>query len=82
MAQISADVAKGLSADHAISRAKVFSKRISLVRQGIGRLRTPQWLTLLNQCHRADGAIKGIEAESPWLLLEQIALTISGCNTS
>lgn len=78
MAQISADVAKGLSPDHAISRARVFSKRIALVRQGMGRLRTPQWLTLLDQCQQADGAIKGVGAASPWLLLERITLTMSG----
>ena len=78
MAQISADVAKGLSPDHAINRARVFSKRIALVRQGLGRLRTPQWLALLDQCHQTDGSIKGIGAASPWLLLERIALTISG----
>ena len=78
MAQISANVAKGLSPDHAISRARVFSKRIALVRQGLGRLRTPQWLALLDQCHQTDGAIKGIGTASPWLLLERIALTMSG----
>ena len=78
MAQISADVAKGLSPDHAISHARVFSKRIALVRQGLGRLRTPQWLALLDQCHQIDGTIKGIGAASPWLLLERIVLTMSG----
>ena len=78
MAQISADIAKGLSPEHAINRAGVFSKRIALVRQGLGRLRTPQWLALLDRCHHTDGTIKGIGAASPWLLLERIALTMSG----
>jgi len=78
MSQISADVAKGLSPDHAITRARVFSKRTGLVRQALPHLRTAQWLSLLERCHRADIAIKGGGSESPWLLLEDIALGMSG----
>jgi len=78
MAQMSADVARGLSADHAISRAKVFSKRVALVRRGLAHLRTPQWLGLLETCHRADRSIKGLGSPSPWLLLEEIALSMCG----
>ncbi len=78
LAQISADVAKGLSADHAISRAKVFSKRVGLVRQGLSRHRTTGWLDLLDRCHTVDKAIKGLSAQQPWLLLEQILLAMCG----
>lgn len=78
MAQISADVAKGLSPEHAISRAKVFNKRTGLVRQAIGQLRTAQWLALLEQCLCADRAIKGLTPGPPWIMLEQIALTMGG----
>ena len=78
MAQISADVARGLSVEHAISRAKVFSRRTGLVRNGLARMRTPQWLTLLETCHRADRAIKGLGGQSPWLLFEQIVLHLCG----
>lgn len=78
MAQISADVAKGLGPDQAIQRARVFSKRSGLVRQGLGRLRTAQWLGLLDLCHLTDGAIKGCIRRDPWLLLEDIVLTVSG----
>ena len=78
MSQISADVAKGLSPDHAITRARVFNKRTGLVRQALPHLRTAQWLSLLEHCHRADRAIKGAGSESPWLLLEDIALGMSG----
>jgi len=78
MAQISADVAKGLSPDHAISRARVFSKRTSLVRQALSHQRTAQWLALLDLCHKADAAIKGVGSKQPWLLLEDIALSMSG----
>lgn len=77
-AQISADIAKGLSAEHAISRAKVFSKRIGLVRQGLANLRTVQWLALLDLCQQADAAIKGIGHTQPWVLLEEIVLAMCG----
>jgi len=78
MAQISADIAKGLSPDHAITRAKVFSKRTSLVRQALSHLRTAQWLALLDSCHQADRAIKGLGTQQPWLLLQDIVLSMSG----
>jgi len=78
MAQISADVAKGLSPDHAITRARVFSKRTGLVRQALSHLRTAQWLSLLERCHQADSAIKGLGSGSPWLVLEDIVLSMSG----
>jgi DNA polymerase-3 subunit delta len=78
MAQISADVARGLSIDHAIKRARVFSKRTGLVRGGLKRLRTTQWLDLLDRCHQADSAIKGLGHQQPWLLLEDITLALCG----
>jgi DNA polymerase-3 subunit delta len=78
MARISADVAKGLSPDHAIGRAKVFSKRTTLVRQALSHLRTAQWLALLDRCQQADSAIKGLGSQQPWLLLEDIVLGMSG----
>lgn len=78
LAQISADIAKGASPDQAISRARVFSKRAGLVRQGLGNLRTAQWLMLLDRCHLTDRAIKGLEARQPWLLLEDLVIAMSG----
>ncbi len=78
LAQISADIAKGLSPDHAISRARVFAKRTGLVRQGLARLRTVQWLALLDRCHLADKTVKGVGHRQPWLLLEDIVLTVCG----
>lgn len=78
IAQISADVARGLSAEHAISRARVFSKRTGLVRNALNNLRTTEWLALLDSCHRADAAIKGLGSQDPWLLLEDIALRLGG----
>ena len=78
MAQISADVAKGLSPDHAISRARVFSKRTGLVRNALAHLRTSQWLALLDACQQADSAIKGLGDRDPWLLFEDIVVAMSG----
>ena len=78
IARISADVAKGLSPDHAISRAKVFSKRTGLVRKALNQLRTPQWLALLDDCHRADAAIKGIGVTGIWQQLENLTLAMCG----
>ena len=78
MAQIAADVARGQNPDQAIARAKVFRNRTGLVRQALGKLRTAQWLALLDDCHRADGAIKGRGRLEPWLLLEDIVLTMCG----
>ena len=78
LAGISADVAKGLSAEHAIDRAGVFSKRTAMVRQGLTNLRTAQWLALLDRCQQADAAIKGVGGREPWILLEEIALAMCG----
>jgi DNA polymerase-3 subunit delta len=78
MAQISAAVARGLSPDEAIGKAKVFRKRSALVREGLDHLRTAQWLKLLDHCHQADGAIKGRSTRDPWLLLEDVVLAMSG----
>jgi DNA polymerase-3 subunit delta len=78
MAQISAAVAKGLSPEQAISRARVFNKRVPLVRRALSRLRASQWLTLLDRCHEIDAAIKGLGRAQPWLQLEDMMLTICG----
>ena len=78
LAAISADVAKGLSPEHAIDRAGIFSKRTPLVRQGLTNLRTAQWLALLDRCQQTDAAIKGIGGREPWILLEEITLAMCG----
>ena len=76
VAQISAAAAKGLGPEQAISRAKVFSRRVPLVRQALSRLRASQWLALLDQCHKVDAAIKGLGSAQPWLQLEDMMLAI------
>jgi DNA polymerase-3 subunit delta len=78
LAQLSADSARGLGIDHAMSRSKIFPKRQALVRRGLGNLTTAQWLGLLRYCEAADRAVKGALRADPWLLLEQIALRMAG----
>jgi DNA polymerase-3 subunit delta len=78
LASIAVEVGRGADAEQAIGRARVFSKRVGLVRQALGRLRAVQWLKLLEQCHQADCAIKGLEPQPAWLLLEQAVLGLSG----
>lgn len=78
LSRMSADIARGMSVEHAISRARVFSKRTATVKKGLANLRTAQWLSLLAQCHQADRAIKGLLAQDPWLVLERIVLTMCG----
>lgn len=69
---IAVDGAKGVSVDHAMSRAKIWDKRKPLVRQAVGRLRPVQWLSLLDDCQAADAAAKGADPRDPWLLFEEI----------
>lgn len=78
LATMSADIAKGMSPDQAISRARVFSKRVMLVQQALTRLRTPQWLQLLDLCQQTDAAIKGVGEIQPWDRLTDIVLRLSG----
>ncbi|MCB1787804.1 MAG: DNA polymerase III subunit delta [Gammaproteobacteria bacterium] len=78
LAQITADTARGVAIDTALQRARVFSSRSNLVRQALGRLRTAQWLALLDRCHLIDAAIKGQHRTDPWLLLEQLVLVVCG----
>lgn len=77
IAGISADVAKGLSAEHAFSRARVWEKRKPLIRQALQRLKTPTLLALLGICQQADASAKGAEPLDPWLLLERLSLELS-----
>lgn len=75
---ISADMAKGMTPDHAMTRARVWDKRKPLVRQGMQRLKTPQWLNLLSLCQLADASSKGATKLDVWLVLEDIAAGMAG----
>ena len=69
---IAVDRAKGMSIDHAMTRARVWDKRKPLLRRALGRLRPAQWLALLDECQAADAAAKGADPRDPWLLFEEI----------
>lgn len=74
---ISADIAKGLSAEHALSRPQLWRNRQPLIRQALQRLKPPALLALLGRCQQADASAKGADPADPWLLLEQISLELS-----
>ena len=76
MTEMSAATAKGLSLDHAMSRARIWEKRKPLVRKALQRLQTPAWLSLLGLCQQADAASKGADTRDPWLVLEQVSTQI------
>ena len=60
---------------------RVWEKRKSLLRQGL-RQRASHWRRLLVGCARTDRAIKGLESDDPWLLLEDVAIGLSGGSRS
>lgn len=76
IAAISADAAKGLSVDHAMTRAKVWEKRKPMVRNATARLKTPAWLDLLRECQGTDAAAKGANHLDPWIQLERVCIRI------
>jgi DNA polymerase-3 subunit delta len=72
LGSVAIDSAKGLSLEHAMTRAKVWDRRKTLARTAVGRLKPVQWLSLLDECQAADAAAKGADPRDPWLLFEQI----------
>jgi len=72
LASIALDSARGLSADQAMTRARIWDKRKPLARQALARLRPTRWLGLLDDCQAVDSAIKGGDPRDPWLLLEEM----------
>jgi DNA polymerase-3 subunit delta len=76
LAAISADVAKGLGGDHAMTRAKVWDRRKPLLQNALKRKKTSQWFQLLENCQMTDAAVKGANRQNPWLLLEKISVQL------
>ena len=77
LARLAIASAKGVTIDHALTRAKVWDKRKPLLRRAVSRLRPAQWLALLDDCQQADCAVKGADLLDPWLQLEQITTRIA-----
>ncbi|MEJ2593192.1 MAG: DNA polymerase III subunit delta [Candidatus Thiodiazotropha sp.] len=77
LAGMAHEVEQGRSADQVMAAHRVWEKRKPLLRRGL-RQRASHWRRLLVGCARTDRAIKGLESDDPWLLLEDVAIGISG----
>lgn len=51
-------------------------KRQTVVEQALRRLRTDQLTTALHMAARIDRCIKGLENDDPWLMMEQLIITL------
>lgn len=72
-------VANGQAWDTLCQRERIFGKRKNLVRNATRRLRPEQLEQLLDLASEVDMAIKGQRSDDPWLLLNQITLSLAGC---
>lgn len=73
LAGMSYEVEAGRNADQVMGAHRVWEKRKPLLRRGLQR-RSAHWRRLLRGCAHVDRAIKGLEPDDPWLLLERLAL--------
>jgi DNA polymerase-3 subunit delta len=78
IAAVAAAMEGGGSPDQAMAAHGVWDKRRAPVQQAARRQPARAWREVLCTCARCDGAIKGQESAEPWLLLEDIALAMSG----
>ncbi len=81
MAQMAAEMARGLGADQAMAGQRVWDKRKPPVRAGLQRHNLNRWQLLLRRAGRIDRMIKGVEAGNPWDELLQLALLMAGVRT-
>lgn len=77
LALMASEVERGRSADQAMAAQRVWEKRKPLLRRGLQR-RPAHWRRMLLLCARIDRAIKGLERSDPWILLQHLALGLSG----
>jgi DNA polymerase-3 subunit delta len=79
LAGIAADARNGKPLSQALAaRREIWDKRRPLYGRAVKRLPPAGWQHLLLLCGRTDRSIKGEEPADPWLLLEDIALGMSG----
>ena len=78
LAQMAYALKNGANLNALYGQFKIWDKRKPSVGQGLKRLPLSAWQQLLIDCEAADLAIKGQLKQDPWLLMEQIALTMSG----
>ena len=72
------DLKHNKSANQVFTQYRIWDKRKPLVSQGLKRLSLAQWRQLLDDCGKADLAIKGQLKTDSWLLLQDISLQMSG----
>nr|WP_255537818.1 DNA polymerase III subunit delta [Motiliproteus sp. SC1-56] len=70
-------LAAGPVNDVQFKKHRIFGKRKAQVNRALKRLRTETLSRLLQQCARADSAIKGRGAQPPWQQLTDIALGLA-----
>jgi DNA polymerase-3 subunit delta len=79
LASLAGDIKAGRSASQAIAaRREIWDKRRPLYIKALKRQPVQGWRRLLSLCARADRAVKGVDNTDPWLLLEDIALGMTG----
>jgi len=77
LALMAFEVEQGRSPDQVMSAHRVWEKRKPLLRMGL-KYQAGHWHRLLSLCARTDRAIKGLESDDPWMLLENLALGMTG----
>ena len=79
VATMAFEVEQGRNADQVMGAHRVWDKRKPLLRRGL-KLPSSHWRRLLSLCARTDRAIKGLERDDPWMLLQNLALGMTGNN--
>lgn len=77
LALMAFEVEQGRHADQVMAAHRVWDKRKPLLRKGL-KQPAGHWQRLLTLCARTDRAIKGLEADDPWTLLQNLALGMTG----
>ena len=77
-----ADIAKAVAQGQAIGsvfakRRDIWEKRRPIISQAIKRQPLDHWPRLLQSCAEADRAIKGRSASSPWLIFQDLLMSIA-----
>ena len=78
LGQVATAMQQGMGMQQALTGAGVWKSRFALLQKALSRMNIGQLEELLSVCQKTDGAIKGVTRHDPWLLLEQIALELSG----
>jgi DNA polymerase III subunit delta len=78
MAQIAFQASDGMPLSKVFADHRIWEKRKPLINKALKKLSPKQWQNLLKTCHEADLAVKGQRKSDPWLLFEDIAITMSG----